>query len=439
MKVKRIEIQNFKGIVEANIDFNSNLNVFIGSNGAGKTTILEAIVANIYKFTSQFAAVNKFQRLHTTSEHINYNANFYKVDLVVTFAKIGEVLITQTKGFLSGEELIKDEKFQKFTTHFSQRLEENETVPIIKYYPSSSVTYAGHTNPPQKVYRTAQLEAWANLLHDDIAYSKLFRWFVDYEVRELRKQRDATDFEIELTELKHVREAISKALKILKGKDYIIKSDEIKRKGNHSLIPVLTLQEKGNGRTEILDNKSDGEKAVITLIADIAYNLSIAHGAADTTDYLVSPGIVLIDEIEAHLHPNWQREIIPLLRQLFPNIQFFITTHSPQVIASVNSENIFLCENFEFSKINIKSKGLDSNSLLKYVFNATERPRRYVDLIEQFEALMEQEVEIEKLEAIIDKVKILEQEDQGTDVSQLVSELELQLEAYKFDMAHEVD
>jgi predicted ATP-binding protein involved in virulence len=174
-------------------------------------------------------------------------------------------------------------------------------------------------------------------------------------------------------------------------------------------------------------------------VSDIAYDLTIANTHTKDKYFLNGEGIVLIDEIEAHLHPNWQREIIPLLTKLFPNIQFFITTHSPQIIASVNSENIFTCENFTYEKIDIKTKGTDTNTLLQYVFNASERPRAYIERIKRFGEMIDAEKPSEEIEGIIKEVRALEAEDNGTDVSQLSSELELRLEAYKFDMEHEID
>jgi len=128
-----------------------------------------------------------------------------------------------------------------------------------------------------------------------------------------------------------------------------------------------------------------------------------------------------------------------MLRSLFPNIQFLITTHSPQVLSSVNSNNVFLCDNFNVEKINFKSKGVDSNSLLKYVFNATERPKKYIDLLKKFDAFIEAEEDINTLQSVIDEIAILESEDEGNDISLLMSELQLQLEAYKFDLENEVN
>src|SRR5690606_6386589 len=157
-------------------------------------------------------------------------------------------------------------------------------------------------------------------------------------------------------------------------------------------------------------------------------------------NYLKSEGIVLIDEIEAHLHPKWQRKIIPILREIFPNIQFFITTHSPQVISSIESSKIFPMENFTVTKFNFKTKGVDINTLLHSVFNTNERPQNFIVLLEEFDSKIENKAKAEELEGIIDQIKKLFNDDPGsTNIDSLITELQIRLEAYQFDLENETE
>ena len=91
-----------------------------------------------------------------------------------------------------------------------------------------------------------------------------------------------------------------------------------------------------------LDQLSDGEKNLIALIGDIARRLTLGNPRINNP--LEGDGIILIDEIDLHLHPSWQRLVIPKLLEVFPNCQFFISTHSPQVLSHVKPKNIFLLE-----------------------------------------------------------------------------------------------
>lgn len=89
---------------------------------------------------------------------------------------------------------------------------------------------------------------------------------------------------------------------------------------------------------------------------------------------LIGKGIiVLIDEIDLHLHPAWQRAIIPALEKTFPNIQLITTTHSAQVLSTVNKENVFLLEDFKVVPTIPHTFGKDSNSILNDLFGVGER------------------------------------------------------------------
>lgn len=98
-----------------------------------------------------------------------------------------------------------------------------------------------------------------------------------------------------------------------------------------------------NGETFNLEQLSDGEKNLIALIGDIARRLSIANPFSK--EPLKGDGVILIDEIDLHLHPEWQKLAISKLSSLFPNCQFFITTHSPLVISHVKPNSLFLLKN----------------------------------------------------------------------------------------------
>ena len=132
-----------------------------------------------------------------------------------------------------------------------------------------------------------------------------------------------------------------------------------------------------NGEQFSISQLSHGEKGVMVMVGDLARRLSIAN--PELEDPLLGFGIVLIDEIELHLHPAWQRSIIPTLEATFPNIQFIATTHSPQVLSSLKQENVFVLEEFKLVEKTPHTFGRDSNSLLQDLFNVAERPEKTKD------------------------------------------------------------
>jgi len=94
----------------------------------------------------------------------------------------------------------------------------------------------------------------------------------------------------------------------------------------------------GINREEVYEKRvSDGERALLAMVIDLCRRLALANPELDNP--LTGAGVALIDEIELHLHPQWQREVVEKLRGTFPNVQFILTTHSPFVIQSVRSED----------------------------------------------------------------------------------------------------
>ncbi len=163
-----------------------------------------------------------------------------------------------------------------------------------------------------------------------------------------------------------------------------------------------------NGETFNLEQLSDGEKNLIALVGDIARRLSIAN--PNSKEPLKGDGIILIDEVDLHLHPAWQRLIISKLTEIFSNCQFFISTHSPQVLSHVMPKNIFLLKNenneLSYSKPT-ESFGKNTDRILEDILGVDARPKNQkIALHEIYELIQNNEIEnakkkIEELENLI--------------------------------------
>lgn len=150
-------------------------------------------------------------------------------------------------------------------------------------------------------------------------------------------------------------------------------------------------------RLDLLDGRaipfsllSDGYRNLLALVADIAWRaarLNPHHGVHTAARV---GGVVLIDELDLHLHPAWQRRVIGDLRRTFPNIQFVATTHSPQVVSTAKPEWIRVLTADQRTGPAEHTYGRDSNSLLREVFGTSERPLETERRIEEVEALISQ-------------------------------------------------
>lgn len=125
-----------------------------------------------------------------------------------------------------------------------------------------------------------------------------------------------------------------------------------------------------------LEQLSDGERGLLALVFDLTRRLAIANSELENP---ISQGqaLVLIDEIELHLHPSWQRRVVRLLRTVFANSQFVITTHSPQVIGQVRPEQLRLLHFDDSGKVFLagasQSFGMDSSWILQNIMGVPAR------------------------------------------------------------------
>jgi hypothetical protein len=150
--------------------------------------------------------------------------------------------------------------------------------------------------------------------------------------------------------------------------------------------PALILRK---GGTQLAFSQlSGGEQGLLVLVGDIARRLAITH--PNLADPLQGRGVVLIDEVELHLHPHWQRTLIPDLERTFPNLQFIVTTHSPQVLSLIPRAQVVLLRDFQRVEQPPHTLGRDSNAILWEVMGvepyppfAAEKVRRVARLIDE--------------------------------------------------------
>lgn len=149
----------------------------------------------------------------------------------------------------------------------------------------------------------------------------------------------------------------------------------------------LRLRVSKAGEALYLDQLSDGERSLLAIVADLVRRLSLAN--PDIVDPLQGAGVVLIDEIELHLHPTWQRNVIEKLRTTFPNIQFIATTHSPFVIQSLRPGELINLDPEEFGEYADKSiEDIAENVMGVDLPQKSERYRQMMEAAEAYFRLL---------------------------------------------------
>lgn len=404
MKIKNIKLKNFRCFEELDIDLNERCNVIVGVNGAGKSTILDALAISIGTY---FAKIPTAYSLPIQKEDV-LRKSFLTGSIISTEYQFPVVI--STKGIVCGEHIewereingLKNKTTVKNASslikigHIQQQNIQNGNIdtilPIIAYYGTGRL-YKKKNNRITKlgIKKSSRLDGYTDALSSGTNEKQLLRWFEDMTLIKIQEDR-------EIPELKTVKTAIENCFEI-GNKDvsdvsinYSVKSKDIEvsyRKNNE--IEKLPLH-----------MFSDGIRITLTMVADIATRMAKLNPQL-LDNVLETPGVILIDEIDMHLHPSWQSRIITSLLETFTNIQIITTTHSPIVISNIESEYLRILKNNEIMNPSTNyNRELDD--IVNNIMETDYRPEEVRNLINQINQNIDNE-ELEEAKELLDNLK----------------------------------
>ncbi|TAE76241.1 MAG: hypothetical protein EAZ85_00515 [Bacteroidetes bacterium] len=421
MKLDKIILENYRGFEKEEIFFSeSNINVFIGINGAGKTSLLDAIVYNFELWIESNFKVDisakKFYDKWGSIDILDYVLPFFMLELKKN-AKLGKIHTYFNQLEVTEIEVTFDEQAHhviigsknNFQSFLLAELFENEnySIPIFAYYTTFQFFDKKEQDKSKNVPKIKQLNAYQNICTYLSDYHLFEKWFKNQEDYENQEKIRLKNLDYRNPSLEVVRKVIEIFFQEL-GNPFF-NDLKIQRFENESfdfkdVNQNFSLVINKNDIIFHLDELSSGEKNLLLLICDIARRLSIANPMFSIEEILEKgEGIVLIDEIEQHLHPKWQRNILSALEKTFPNIQFIVTTHSPQVLSGTKKENVFILDNFKVSQQKPYVEGRDSNSILEDAFNFSKYSPEIKSKIDDFYHFLQNN--IEKAEEILNSIK----------------------------------
>jgi len=384
MHIEKLRMQNFRGFKDVTIDFPSNLAVFIGVNGSGKTSVIDCLDNLLFELIRPLLPSIRNAKNFDTWGMNGFGENDISNglqetinELTISYSEFSQAFSKDIKLLYyfaypsSSEEPQKDfqrsnlKDVESFKIFIRSQINNNfnKSIPIFVCYSTkrsvASCRTSGNDPLSLNVDKLSQIHCYTDAINQyNIDFETFFVWFKNKEDLEQEIRLDG-DLNYQDYQLNLVREAI-----ILILPDYT----DLKVKRSRMQI-VLKKQD----RELVLNQLSDGEKNLLLMFADIARRLAIAN-PDPSKNALEGEGIILIDEIELHLHPQWQRDVIPRLTSTFPNCQFIVTTHSPQVLSNVKKENVFIVEDFQVYPADAHTFGRDSNSILSELMGVSERP-----------------------------------------------------------------
>ncbi len=378
MRLKALELQNFRGFKELRLQLpEDNLAVLVGVNGAGKSTVLDAVAFFLERFVHRARRDSlDFYETQIGIDDIRRGASGVTLSAMVEFE--GEEWRWSVNIERARPRAWKVEGLSATTHVFENRLEHDEraSVPVLCAYPAIRGMHREVESATQTLsYTLAQFYAYEGAFARERGpFQGFVRWFRLEEDLE-NETRARSDGTYQSPRLQAVRAGIERFMSELSaGRFSNLRAERAASAERDLFAPPekTSLVVDKSGERLALEQLSEGERITLLLVADLAWRLSIANPSLP--DPLTGSGIVLIDEVDLHLHPQWQRAVLPGLRKAFPNLQFIVTTHSPQVLSRVPSRNVILLKDFQVVGATPPTFGRDANSILEEVMALPARP-----------------------------------------------------------------
>lgn len=364
LSIEKLKLWDYRCFEFLEIDFHKKLTVLVASNGAGKTSILDAIAVAFGPYVAAFdeglgrhfypSDIRLARVRDTRSNEVEYAPNGVRLEATGFVPESLAALLDPDapdcvtwKRSLAGpnkfKTTIKDAKsliaYGK-SLQILVRTKGGETVlPLLAYYGTGRLWQQKKLTLSKRLTRTSRTTGYADCLDPASSYKTFVEWFRYWNLnaKEARIKAQERGKPYEATEFDNYIESVSNAVNTClvpagwKDISYSFSHD--------ALVAVHELY--GELPVELL---SDGIRNMIGMVADIAFRATKLNPQFGSSSSQQTPGIVLIDEVDMHLHPEWQQVVLQNLTSAFPKVQFIVTTHSPQVLTTVARDNIRLLQ-----------------------------------------------------------------------------------------------
>lgn len=350
MRIDQLQIKNFRGYEDLSVSFQSNFNLIIGDNGSGKTALLQALTVAM---SSYFLGIRNVASKGILKNDVRIATYEYSEEYqfpVEVNAKgtINNNHLSWTRSLNGLGKSKTINRNAREIQHYADYLQtaisagNDVNLPVLAYYATGRLfdeakDMASNKSKEEdsKAKISSRFRAYEKCLDSKSTYKQFQKWFRSKEISRIQKRSEDTSFLL-------VQNAIINNIPNCKNIYYEFDFD--KPQG----LKVETL----NGRILPFTYLSDGTRNFIALISDIAYKAVTLNPHLRERALLETEGIVLIDELDLHLHPEWQRRIVTSLKETFPNIQFICTTHSPFIIQETEQNELLIIKDNKIREYN---------------------------------------------------------------------------------------
>ena len=402
MQIKMLRLRNLGPFRDLEVglapaaELKSNVTVFVGDNGAGKTILLKSLAASLSWFVARLRS-GKGSGNPILEDEILSGESSGAVEIKVSDSHgngpgSGDAsfhcwMLAKTRSGKKAEFRSRIEGASALAEIHREALSRSDecSLPLIAFYPAERVVLDVPFRLRGK-HTFSQLDGYDQSLNSGVDFRRFFEWF--------RNREDAEN------ESGISREALAKASELVgEGSDVWRELERLHASSRDRQLTAvraaincfmpgfsnlrvrrspLRMSVDKDGETFNVLQLSQGERSLMALVGDIARRLAMMNPGLQNP--LHGDGIVLIDEVDLHLHPTWQRGVIGRLTETFPNCQFALSTHSPLIISDFKEMLIYSLRDGE-AAASSSQYGSDANSVLAELMNTPIRDPKIENLL----------------------------------------------------------
>lgn len=396
LRIDSLNVKNYRCFksLETPIQFHPQLTVFVARNGEGKTAFLDAVRIALGTFTSSFP-ITTYAHFHTSDVHmetLRENPSLgatYPVSLEAT-ATIDKKQVSWSRALQKAKgRTTKARALSQYGEYLRKKIEADEnnvSLPVIAFYGTGRL-WAEHRDMNDgsiSLLAESRFAGYDNALSARSTYKQVKNWLLEaIQMEDSKESSNTQTGQFVASQLKAIKKALYNVL-CVEGVDSMHYNRFYKD-------DITVICKNGNTIQDIatalpVSWLSDGLRAVFSMVADIAYRCVKLNPHLGENACIETNGIVLIDEVDIFLHPSWQQRIIGDLQRTFPNIQFIVTTHSPQVVSSVPKECIRVIANGEIVPFDTPTQGVEISDILAGIFGTDPIPQN-LEIVQKLNTL----------------------------------------------------
>lgn len=378
LRAEKLHLKNFRCFRDATLDLHPKLTMIVADNGMGKTALLDAIAIGMAEFVDALVGARTSRGLLPSDVRTSIDGK-EPTSLTVTAVFDGQAaqwtLTRRSSQSPMRRGTTKLAPVIGAAARFRDMADKTEaTLPLIVFYQSSRFAHSSYFEDRFARMRKpplGRLVGFAEYLTPLSDASRFNQW---YETQWRGVHGRAADGRgmgtdpLAGPQLSAVRSAVAAVLKPT-GWSLIDWDDERR---------CVIVEHKKRGKLP-LSWLSSGIRSMIALVADLAYRCACLNPGLRGEAARKTPGLVLIDEVDLHLHPSWQQRVVDLLQAAFPSMQFVLTTHSPQVLSTVHARSVRVVHHHDgessVEPATFQTRGVESADVLANIMRVDPLPK----------------------------------------------------------------